>query len=422
MVSCSDDDDSNAISYQNHQFANAYTKQEAQDYMASINKELFSSSNIDTTDFKPFVAACRYFNDTYLSYKNESGEIPFNNIINNITTMAGGDLSGLSAILDKFETIRGSYKANMTTKTWEKIDNDSDKYYNNIYLYFKDQYGEDIEANLYWTNKDYTYYWFDDDSFYDWEENIIKIRDTNGYIVRDTIPQEIGLYISGGKDKIYFSSNINCNVGSYKNSVQITSSTYFGLGVDNYKDAPYYINTYCTINNNAIERQMNFSKSGQNMISLSTTRNGENIINGIADNTRYSISLNKSIMTMNILDKALFMQTDNSALWQEKLKEIRNAGYKTGSEEFTKAYCNALTECRESTVSNPDNNYFIYKVSSQPYYDTKNGIWTIMPYYTLNDNSTYSALEFNTTGIISSGMGKIQELINRLTGFVDSAK
>ncbi len=409
MASCSDDDNNNTISYQNHKFDNAYTKSEAQDYMANVNNKLFSSSNIDTLDIFPLIAACRYFNDTYLFYKTETGEKPFCNIVNNISKMVGGDMSGLSGILDKFKTIGGSYATDIKTKTWIKKENAN----NLIVLSFKDEYNEDMKVSFSWEEKDET----------GWT-NVFKIKDANGNITRDTIPAMIELCISGGKSKIYFKSRIYCSVLDGCSSLRFRTNTDYGLGYDdiaNIESVPYSITTYSTISDNAILSQISLSKEGTCLVSIDVRKSGENIVNGLVDNTRYPTSMDKSVMNIEILNNVKILQTENTALLQKKFKEIKTAGYKTGSEKFVKSYCNAVNECREITTSNPNNNYFIYKISSLPCYDATNSVWKIMPYFTLNDNSSYSAIEFDTTGIIASGLSKIQELIDRLSGFVESA-
>lgn len=406
MMSCSDDDDNASLTYQNHQYANAYTKQEAQDYIASVNKELFSSSNIDTADFKPFIAACRYFNDTYLSYKTASGEIPFSNIIKNVTTMAGGDLSGLPDLLNKFDSIRGFYQANAVTKTWDKIGKSSYTGWDNIALIFNDQYGVEMVAAIFWSKKDGT--------------NAIRIKDSQGYVVSDTLPSTVGLCIFGGKDTVFL--NVLAAVDINNNTIKVNSHVHYGLGISDYRKAPYVITSYSTITDNIIESQTSVSKNENELVNIDVIRNGKNIISGIADGTSYPVAMNKSRMMFNVLNKVLCVQTENTATMQERLKAIKSDGYALGSEELAKAYSDAKNECTESTVSNFNNDYFLFNVSYQSCYDTTLSAWAAMPYFTFNDNTSCSASDFDTTGVFSVSTSAIAELISRLTGFVQSAK
>lgn len=403
ITSCSDDDN-DAIVYQEQEYAGAYSLKDAQTYSAAAANEMFSSEKIDTADFIPFVKLCRYFNDTYLSYKTESGETPFTNIVNDLTTMAGGDLSGLSSILDKFKAIRGSYTADASTKTWKK--KNTTTWSNEISLNFTDQYGVKVQAWLWW---------------YSDSTNIIQIKDEQGNVIKDTIPSYLEISIHGGNAKIGYHSAIQCFVNSSR-SLEVYTNTRYGCDDDYYLNHPYSIKTHSSIFNNAEESKVTFSKKGNQLISITNTANGENIINSIGDNEKYPLKLDKSFTAINIMDKLLLTKKVNSSLLQERLESIKKAGYKLHSEEFVKAYCSAVAETGETIVSNPEDNIFIFKMSPQPYYDTKNSIWSTMPYYTLNDNSTYSALDFDTTGHVGSSIVKIQELINRLTGFFNDAK
>lgn len=409
-ASCNDDDDDNAVVYQKQVYVGAYSLKDARNYTASVTNEVFSRDNIDTADFIPFVNSCRYFNDTYLSYKNEAGEVPFANIVNNLKAMVGGDMSGLPAVLDKLNAISGTYTADASTKTWKmKRKGTSD-----LNLQFLDQYGDTMKVSLSWYTNSYSL-------------NVIKIKDGNGNIVSDTIPSVLQFTIAGGNDGILLHSEIACNVISQR-SLEVTTSTYYGRNVI-YNQVlsadtkiPYTINTHSTIFDNSMTSNATFSKDGNQLISVIKKTTGENLIKAIADRDAYPLKLDKSYTNLLVMDKMLFLKTENSALLQEKLKSIKAAGYKLYSEEFVKAYCSALSEAGETVVSNPQNNMFIYRISLQPYYDTKNSIWTTMPYLVLNDNTSYSALEFDKSGVASSGLVKMQELYSRLTAFINGVE
>lgn len=400
ITSCSDDD--NAIVYQEQEYAGAYSLKDAQAYTASVTGELFSSEKIDTADFIPFINLCRYFNDTYLSYKNEAGETPFANIVSNITVMMGGDMSGLPGILDKFAAVSGKYVADTSTATWKRSSN----YKNGIVLDFNDQYGVDVNVRLTW-NPDST--------------DIIQLKDGLGNVIKDTIPSNLKLTIKGGNNEISYFSNIRCSVVGLR-SLEFETNSYCHANDIVDSNNSYRIRTYSQVFDNSVKSVMTLCKNGYQLIDASKDVKGENFISSISDSEKYPQKLDESYMIMNIMDKLFLTKKEKSSLLQEKLNSIKNAGYKIHSEEFIKAYCNAVAETGETVVSNPVDNIFIFKVSSQPYYDTKNSIWVTMPYYTLNDNSTYSAVEFDTTGIVGSGITKIQELFSRLTELFNGAK
>lgn len=401
-TSCSDDDDCNSgIVYSQHSFSKAYSLEEAQNYLTSLSDELFSSANIDTTDFKPLVSDCRYFNDTYLKYKSSDGDAPFDSIMSNLAKFISGDLSDLTATLDRYKRYAGVYTANTSSKSWDKT---ADKN-NSITLNFNDEAGKNIEAKLVWLT-------FPSESPEGTEgitedlsaPNIIKVTDKAENVVTDTLPNVIQLTITGGQHNLDLSGFVKLIVSG---SVYMEISS----GVK-YKD--YILNSSQTARNSFSEKDTKLVKNDKVLFVKSEKTKGNNFLNYVVDSKTYPVTERLSKSFQIVLDKEKIETEENKLLYRQKINELAASGVKNGSEEYAKQKVAITKETRTCISYDEVNNIYIGSYLPKAYYNENLKVWGTLPSITLNDNTTIYIRDLSKSESTSYLLMSFEELYSRL--------
>ena len=410
-ASCSDDDNDNnsssAIIYNNHSFDKAYTMSEGQAYLRSVNSELFSSSGIDTTELKVFITDCRYFNNTYLSYKGADGNSPIDSITANLTQLLSGDLSGLPATLTRYKHMAGKYTANAPTKTWDL----TAKQIGNITLTFPDSKGVSTVAKLSWVtapDENHNYPGTDEEILPTANKNIISVTDSKGNVVNDTLPNTIQLSIEGGSNNLHFLSNIDLNVD--KNQY---------LGIKAFTTFAGYVFSIEQFTTNSFSRSTTIIEKGNvTLATIGSETKGNNLMNYLVNPTLYPITERKTTKTYNIANKIKVEMTQDKLQLLQKTKALYNSGKQPGSKEFAEGLATAKRESQSIMAYDPVNNAFIGSLNAQAYQDTKNNRWTVIPGITLHNGENCTLLDFDKNGVLPYMFGQLQELISRMSSIL----
>lgn len=382
--------------------------------MSTVGHQLFSSEGIDTTDFIPFVSDCRYFNDTYLKYSYPNGENPIDSIATNLTKLISGDLTGITATYDRYRRYAGTYKANTTNKAWEKVEGNQPG--DRIALIFNDQAGTEMRASLSWLSNANGQAMPDSVNDPNKPEgnptaakNIITITDLNGNLITDTIPEKIELSITGGKNDINFTSTIFINVIG-TNLITLSTRTVMGS---------YAFETTVNAYNYAERRTTILTKGGIPIISIDKNISGENLISYIADPAKYPLTQKNIETKVYVMDKIVVEKYADEAKIAAKKTELRKAGYTTTSKEYVEGLNTVASEAIKEMVYDKQNNTYIGSIIVKPYYETTHSIWIPQNFITLNDNSSYSLNEFDTSGLLTYFQTKLDTLFSRITNLLE---
>lgn len=400
-TSCSDDDDNNGIVYNQHSFDKAYNLEEAQKYVKSLGNEVFSSANLDTTDFKPFINDCRYFNDTYLKYASSNGEAPFDSILSNLTKFFSGDLSDLTSTLDRYKRYAGVYTANTTSKAWDKT---ADKN-NSITLNFNDESGKNIQAKLVWlTFPGTTPEGVDNVSGGATTPNIITVTDKVGNVVTDTLPNIVEISITGGQHNLDFGGIATLEV---KGTKVFNSKIAMKL-----KD--YVVTKEKETTNTLSDMTLKVMKNEKVLFSSREYITGNNFLNYVVNPKTYPITERESNIIRVFLRKLMNVQTENKLLYRQKMNTLNASGLKLNSEEYVKQKVAITKEARTNIMYDVESNTYVGSFAPTAHYvDDKFG-WVTLPMYTLHDNTTCLVTDMDKSGITSYLTSKFGELLSRL--------